>query len=160
VAEAYTHFLAAPRLARERASLAGVPAEGAADPEVGRRLQAFREAICAEELPAEVADAVMAFRDAAGLAGVPLAVRSSATAEDSAAASFAGIHHSSLHCRSTAEVLRAVRECYASLWTPAALAYRRRLGLADDQVACAVVLCAMVGPCAPGAAQVSGVGFS
>jgi pyruvate,water dikinase len=37
-----------------------------------------------------------------------------------------------------------IRQCFASLWTPRAFAYRRRLGLQDDAVACAVVLCAMV----------------
>src|SRR5262249_56574882 len=73
---------------------------------------------------------------------------------DRATASFAGIHSSVLNVRGADAVLRAIMECYASLWTPHALAYRRRLGLSDEQVACAVVLCAMV------PAMSAGVAFS
>jgi phosphoenolpyruvate synthase/pyruvate phosphate dikinase len=71
-------------------------------------------------------------------------VRSSATAEDSAAASFAGVHASFLGVKGLEGVLRAIRGCYASLWTPRAVAYRRHQGLADDAVDCAVVICALV----------------
>ncbi|HWI62834.1 MAG TPA: PEP/pyruvate-binding domain-containing protein, partial [Symbiobacteriaceae bacterium] len=74
----------------------------------------------------------------------PVAVRSSATAEDSAAASFAGIHQSFLNVTGEAAIIDAVRGCYASLWTPQAVAYRRRQGLSDDAVAAAVVILAMV----------------
>ncbi|HWI60482.1 MAG TPA: PEP/pyruvate-binding domain-containing protein, partial [Symbiobacteriaceae bacterium] len=44
--------------------------------------------------------------------------------------------------------------CYASLWTPRAVAYRRRLGIADGDLACAVVICEMVD------AQAAGVAFT
>jgi pyruvate,water dikinase len=159
-ADAYTRLLSVPPLATLRASLADVPAAKAADPDVTRRLDAMQTAIQEHELPPEVRDAVAAFLDEQHLADVPLAVRSSAVAEDGAAASFAGIHHSSLHCIGLDAVLRAIRVCYASLWTPAALAYRRRLALSDEQVACAVVLCAMIGPYSADSRQVSGVAFS
>jgi pyruvate,water dikinase len=159
VADAYERFLAAPPLAALRTELADVTAARAADVDVAARLQAMQSAIRAQPLPVEVEDAVRSFLAASGLGAVPLAVRSSATAEDSASASFAGTHRSFLNRLGAEQVLAAIQGCYASLWTPAALAYRRRLGLADRDVACAVVLCAMVrGPGGPPAA--AGVAFS
>ncbi len=143
-ADAYDRHLGAPALAAPRAELADVSAERAADPDVATRLQAFQAAILAQALPPEVEGAVRSFLAASGLGAVPLAVRSSATAEDSAAASFAGIHRSFLNQLGAEQVIDAVKGCYASLWTPAALAYRRRLRLADTDVSYAVVLCAMV----------------
>ena len=56
----------------------------------------------------------------------PLAVRSSAYAEDSTRASFAGIHHSSLNVRGADAVGAAVQAVRDSRWTPAAEAYRQR----------------------------------
>ncbi len=160
IAEAYTHFLDTPALAALRESLADVTAAQAADPEIVRRLDALQAAIREQEFPSEVCNAVASFLAEHHLAGVPLAVRSSATAEDSALASFAGIHRSSLHCLGLEQTWHGIRDCYASLWTPAALAYRRRLHLADEQVACAVVICSMIAPQSPKLRQMSGVAFS
>lgn len=59
-----------------------------------------------------------------------LAVRSSATDEDGAAASFAGAHESVLGVAcEPAAVEDALRTCWASLWSPGAVAYRDRRGL-------------------------------
>ncbi|MFC6879992.1 MULTISPECIES: PEP/pyruvate-binding domain-containing protein [Actinomadura] len=58
----------------------------------------------------------------------PLAVRSSATAEDRAARSSAGQHDSFLGVRGEAALLAAVRDCWASLWTARAIGYRARHG--------------------------------
>jgi phosphoenolpyruvate synthase/pyruvate phosphate dikinase len=68
-----------------------------------------------------------------------LAVRSSAIGEDSAGASYAGLHETELD-RSIAEVRDAVRRCWASLWSRPALAYRVRRGLPLDGAAMAVVV--------------------
>lgn len=126
-ARVYRDACATPAVARAVAALRGVTPERAADPEVVEALAQVQAALRA--VPVEAT--------AEGL----VAVRSSAVAEDGASASFAGIHESFLN---VADVPAAVRECWASLWTPRALAYRRRLGLTDDEVACAVVICAMV----------------
>lgn len=83
-----------------------------------------------------------------------LAVRSSAIAEDSDQASFAGIHSSYLHVRGTDNVLQAVKECYASLWTPQAVAYRRKMNIPPLQARMAVIIMEMV------AARAAGVGFT
>ncbi len=69
---------------------------------------------------------------------VPVAVRSSATAEDLADASFAGQQDTYLWIRGTDEVLHHVRRCISSLFTARALAYRARRGVGDDQLAISV----------------------
>ena len=89
-----------------------------------------------------------------GLVDAEVAVRSSATGEDSARASFAGIHQSFLQVSGAAAVRQKAQECIASLQTPEAVAYRRRMGFADGEVQCAVVICEMV------KARFAGVAFS
>ena len=89
-----------------------------------------------------------------GLARAKVAVRSSATAEDSARASFAGIHRSFLNMSGLAAIERAAQGCLDSLETPEAVAYRRRMGFRDEEVRCAVVVCEMV------EARCAGVAFS
>ena len=110
-------------------------------------------------LPAQVIDAIQRFLADNQLAEKPLAVRSSATSEDGIESSFAGIHTSSLNVIGISAIERMILHCYASLWTPQALAYRRRLNFVDSDTACAVVLCEMVaGPKGPPVA--AGVAFS
>lgn len=64
-----------------------------------------------------------------------LAVRSSATAEDLPEASFAGAAETFLNVRGHAALLRAVHQCFASLFTDRAISYRARLGYDQLQVA-------------------------
>ncbi len=160
IANAYWQFLAAPALACLCEPLAAVPAMRCTDAEVIDRLDRLRSTLAEREFSDEVRQAVAAWLAEHRLNETPLAVRSSATAEDSATASFAGIHRSCLNCVGLEEVLDGIRACYASLWTPAALAYRRHQNLSDAEVACAVVLCAMIGPARAGLNQISGVAFS
>ena len=68
-----------------------------------------------------------------------LAVRSSAIGEDSAGRSFAGLHESIIGVRGQQAVEHAVRLVWASLWSDAALLYRRELGL-DPAHSCMAVL--------------------
>jgi rifampicin phosphotransferase len=72
-----------------------------------------------------------------------LAVRSSAIGEDGKAASFAGLHDTELGL-SADDVEAAVRRCWSSLWSPAAMAYRRRRSLPLDGASMAVVVQALV----------------
>jgi len=78
------------------------------------------------------------------LGGGPVAARSSATAEDLPGASFAGQQASFLNIRGAARVVEAVRECWASLFEPQAIAYRARAGYGHLDVAIAVVVQRMV----------------
>ena len=89
-----------------------------------------------------------------GLLEARVAVRSSATGEDSARASFAGMHRSFLNVSGAAAVEQAAQGCIDSLGTPQAIAYRRRMGFRDEEVQCAVVVCQMVD------ARCAGVAFS
>ena len=85
---------------------------------------------------------------------VPTAVRSSATGEDAADASFAGIFDTYLGVSGTPRVLDAVRRCWASLFTARALAYRLRKGLSHHDMPIAVGVIELIH------ARASGVAFS
>ncbi|MCC5885463.1 MAG: hypothetical protein JJT88_03405 [Gammaproteobacteria bacterium] len=81
------------------------------------------------------------------------AVRSSATAEDGADASFAG-QHDTYYFVDGSTLADHIRACWASLWTVQALQYRTTHGVADETVAMAVVVQELI------AADVSGVAFT
>jgi pyruvate,water dikinase len=140
--------------------LRSVPGEAATQPAVLRALDEIRYELENAQLPAHMHSALAEFLATQGLTGATVSVRSSATAEDSARASFAGIHRSILGVRGMEAVSRAVLQCYASLWTPQALAYRRRMNFADDQVQCAAAICEMVRAEGEDEPHTAGVGFT
>jgi pyruvate,water dikinase len=72
------------------------------------------------------------------------AVRSSGTAEDLAGAAFAGQHDTFLNCVGIDDVLHRVLDCWCSLWSPRAIAYRARFNFDHRDVAMAVVVQRMV----------------
>jgi rifampicin phosphotransferase len=74
----------------------------------------------------------------------PVAVRSSATAEDLAVAAFAGQQDTYLNVIGDAAVLDAVRLCWGSLWTERAVVYRRRQQIESGKLRIAVVVQRMV----------------
>jgi len=84
----------------------------------------------------------------------PVAVRSSATAEDLPGHSFAGQYETILGVTSLEGCLDAIRECWASLWTERAFEYRRRNGIDHEQVEMAVIVQRQVD------AEAAGVAFS
>ena len=108
------------------------------------------EAMRFAPLPEAVRDELATAYDAMG--GPPVAVRSSSLGEDSSDATFAGQQESFLWVRGFEQVCDAVRDCWASLYTPRAIAYRRRLGTAE--AAMGVTVQQMVD------AEVSGVLFT
>jgi pyruvate,water dikinase len=73
-----------------------------------------------------------------------LAVRSSATAEDLPEASFAGAAESFLNVRGREGLLRAVQQCYSSLFTDRAISYRARLGYDQLKIALSIGVMPMV----------------
>ena len=87
----------------------------------------------------EVTSAYRALGDA-----VPVAVRSSANAEDLPDLSFAGQQETYLNVRGEDEVVAAMRACWASLWTARAINYRHQNGIDQNGVAMAVVVQVMV----------------
>lgn len=80
----------------------------------------------------------------------PVAVRSSATAEDLPFASFAGQQDSFLNVVGADAVIQAVRRCWASLWTDRAVAYRSANGIRHRDVGLAVVVQHVVDAAAAG----------
>lgn len=96
---------------------------------------AFAAAIFPQQLVAPILQAYASLG-----AGVPVAVRSSATAEDLPGASFAGQQDTYLNISGDAALLDAVKRCWASLWTARAMAYRARQSIAPGHVALAVVV--------------------
>ena len=92
----------------------------------------LRRLVESASLPAGLEDAIVAaYRTLARESGSdqpPVAVRSSATAEDLPQASFAGQHESFLGVRGEAALLTACRRCFASIFTDRAIVYRTQNG--------------------------------
>lgn len=82
-----------------------------------------------------------------------VAVRSSATAEDSSTASWAGELESYL-CVTEENLLESVKKCWASLFTPRAIFYRIEKGMSKKKVSVAVVVQKMIN------SEVSGITFT
>jgi rifampicin phosphotransferase len=128
---AYRRFVDAHNLApRIRVAL-----EGDAE-EASRRIWRL---FAAGDLPGDVTAAIRrAYRAMGGER--PVAVRSSATAEDLPDRSFAGQQDTFLNVRGEAPLLVAVRRCWASLWTARAIEYRARAGAEPEAAAMSVVV--------------------
>ncbi|MFQ5859489.1 MAG: PEP/pyruvate-binding domain-containing protein, partial [Anaerolineae bacterium] len=111
----------------------------------------IRGFIAQQEVPATMAQQILdgyhrlaQELGAPDVAHVPVAVRSSATAEDLPTASFAGQQDTYLNIRGDDELLEHVKHCWASLWTARAVTYRTRQGFDHHQVYLAVVVQAMI----------------
>ncbi|HEY6811876.1 MAG TPA: PEP/pyruvate-binding domain-containing protein [Propionibacteriaceae bacterium] len=90
------------------------------------------------EIPTEIAaDLLRAYHQ---LGSPPVAVRSSATAEDLPDASFAGQQETFLNISGDDQLLKAVRRCWASLWTTRAITYRARYSIHAAKISLAVVV--------------------
>ena len=158
-ASVYAELFRTPDIAALAAPLATVTPDEVGDDQVQVRLAALRDLVVRTGLPPAAREAVGRFLNETGLEGRPLAVRSSAAAEDGAGAAFAGVHESFLVVTGPDAVYEAVSRCFASLWTPRAVAYRRRMGVADDATPCAAAICEMVGDPRDGPVA-AGVAFS
>ena len=125
-AEAYRHALdAAGAWPALKETLAGLDVSDVDD--LARRAARAREIVYAAALPADLdaqIRAALARLTAEYGSELSVAIRSSATAEDLPSASFAGQHDSYLNVRGEANVLDAVRHCFASLFTDRAIRYR------------------------------------
>jgi rifampicin phosphotransferase len=105
---------------------------------------AIRALIIATPLAAASRSAIAdAYRSLSGTNGA-VAVRSSGTAEDTAEASFAGLHDTFLDVRGEEVLFESIRACWASLWTARATRYRHDKGFDHLSADLAVVVQAMV----------------
>ena len=132
--DAYRSFVAAAGLAPLIAdALRANPAEASE-----RIRAAFASAPVPVGLRQRLADLV------APLAERPVAVRSSATAEDLPGFSFAGQQDTFLQVEGVEAILGRIVACWSSLWTERAIVYRDRNGIGHDAIALAVVVQDMV----------------
>ena len=111
------------------------------DAALERATVSMREIITTGRVPDEIASAIRAAYQNIGVGAgdASVAVRSSAVAEDGDTASFAGQQETYLDVRGAENVLRYVKNCWASFFSPRALFYRARKGsLADVRMAVVV----------------------
>jgi len=123
---------------------------GAVDIEDGVALEAAsteaRQAVLDAPMPPRLRDAIVsAYRDLAGVEpdadpDLPVAVRSSATAEDTASASFAGMNETFLNTRGGDAVVEAVKRCWGSLFGARTIYYRGQRGFSQADMDIAVVV--------------------
>ena len=107
-----------------------------------RAASTVRELILTGEIPVEVRDAVGdAYRHlaTAGEADATVAVRSSATAEDTGDFSFAGMFESFINITGEAELLAHMRRCWASTFGARVLFYRKKRGFPVEMPIAVVV---------------------
>ncbi|MFQ5555040.1 MAG: PEP/pyruvate-binding domain-containing protein [Acidimicrobiia bacterium] len=118
---------------------AGLPEQKDLDAATTRVDEAFLEA----KMPPLLGDEIRRLADEVRTGGL-LAVRSSATAEDMAAASFAGQYRSFLEIEDDEALMRSVRLVWSSLWLPAPRTYRVHAGVPEDDLAMSVVVMRLV----------------
>ncbi|GAB4443882.1 MAG: hypothetical protein OHK0015_44580 [Chloroflexi bacterium OHK40] len=119
--------------------------------------QAIRALIESTPIPgpveAAIRDSYAALCARVGVADLPVAVRSSATAEDLPNASFAGQQDTFLWIVGADAVVAHVRKCWSSLFTTRAIAYRIDHGIDHEQVLMSVAVQKMVKARAAGVAM-------
>jgi pyruvate,water dikinase len=114
---------------------------------IARAAADLRARITAAPLQPEVAaEIVDAYRRLDAAADLMVAVRSSATMEDSPEASFAGLQDTYLAVRGADAVLDRIRACWASLYNNESVSYRRRQGFGEAGLAMGVVVQRMLSP--------------
>jgi pyruvate,water dikinase len=155
--EAYRAFVSANRLQEKVLTLARSVSSD--DPGTFDAVSAEIRALFEQgSLPADIAERIVVSYSELdrnnATPSLPVAVRSSATAEDLPGLAFAGQQETYLNVIGVQAVLAAVKQCWASLWTARAMAYRARNHIAPDEIALAVVVQEMI------ASESSGVLFT
>ncbi|MDA2911870.1 hypothetical protein MYX04_13205, partial [Nitrospiraceae bacterium AH_259_D15_M11_P09] len=136
-------------------------AKRASEPAQAPMLEEYQRIITSIAVPSGVLEALSHDLDclekverSSGLdtgSGLRWAVRSSATNEDTEDKSFAGLYRTTLGVE-RASIERAILQCWASLWTPPALAYQRRAGQGSAVPAMAVIIQPLLSPKSAGVA--------
>jgi rifampicin phosphotransferase len=142
---AYDAFVEANSI--EEAILGRASVTRADDPAVFEEIaEAIRALFSGGKVPEEMADEILAAYQklSEDAVGTPVAARSSATAEDLPGMSFAGQQETYLNIRGAEALLDGVKNCWASLWTARAMAYRARQSVDPATVSLAVVVQRMV----------------
>jgi pyruvate,water dikinase len=103
-----------------------------------------------EQIRRAIAEAYADLCQKCSTQSIPVAVRSSATAEDLPNASFAGQQETFLWVQGAAQVIEKVQQCWASLFTPRAISYRIKNNFPHDKVLISVGVQKMVNAKAAG----------
>jgi pyruvate,water dikinase len=150
--DAYSGMLENPALKAEIAVLLEATRYGDVTDEVDKAAR-IRQAILAAKMPSDVETAIRrAYRQMATDGEMPVAVRSSATAEDLPDASFAGLQDTFLWVVGEDAVVEKVKACWASLFNARAISYRARNRFDQLDVQMAVGVQKMVNALAAGVA--------
>jgi hypothetical protein len=152
VTSAFEEFLVANDLVASARDLLATR-DGELEPTASRLQDAIRRGRLTPALRADILNAYLALGSGGQEAPIRVAVRSSAAAEDLPGASFAGQFATRLNVSGEQELLSAIMECWASLWSPRAVSYRARQGVTQSP-GMAVLVQSMV------EAESSGVAFS
>lgn len=147
--DAYLDTMAANGL-RERLLRESAPGEDVPEQQLLRESEELAALVTGATVPDDLCAALVAAYTRLG-SDVPVAVRSSAPAEDAADTSFAGIHESYTNVIGSDAVVRAVQACWASLWSARARTYRGLRGVGEEP-SIAVVVQTMVRSDASGVA--------
>ncbi len=110
----------------------------------------IRTAEIPEEVQRTIGDGYSQLCKDCNVDDLPVAVRSSATAEDLPTASFAGQQDTYLWMKGTSRVIESVRKCWASLYTPRAISYRVKNDFPHEKVLISVGVQKMVNSRAAG----------
>jgi len=102
------------------------------------------------EIEAAIREGYASLCEKCGAEELSVAVRSSATAEDLPTASFAGQQETYLWIKGSERVVKKVRECWASLFTPRAISYRIKMDFPHEKVLISVGVQKMVNARAAG----------
>lgn len=100
--------------------------------------------VLSEFLEDAIADQYRLLSRRCAMPALPVAVRSSATAEDLPDASFAGQQDTFLWVRGVDDLLRRTKQCWSSLFTPRAISYRIKMGFDHAAVLISVAVQKMV----------------
>ncbi len=123
---------------------------GAQDHASRKIQQTIRDAVMAQGIRSEIDSAYGELCENCSVDFLPVAVRSSATAEDLPTASFAGQQDTYLWITGTDQIAKRVQDCWASLFTPRAIDYRIKNKFPHEKVLISVGVQKMVNSRAAG----------
>jgi len=135
--EAYNEFLSGSGIQRKieeilsRINLQNMDSLEEASKTIRRHMS---EASLPKKIEEEICSDYQALAQVVNVPDLPVAVRSSATAEDMPGASFAGQQDTFLWVSGSEKVLRKIKLCMSSLFTSRAIAYRIKMGFPHEKV--------------------------
>jgi rifampicin phosphotransferase len=135
--EAYRKFVEENKLEKEIVNLLSIAANGQSE-NLKDAAERVKGMFAKGKIPADILKEIDDLY--AGTGKPPVAVRSSATAEDLPGASFAGQYSTFLNVKGKEELQEAIKKCWASLWNERALSYRAKQNIVSKNLAHGVVV--------------------